>query len=1005
MWRFSDQRSALSVTRLLLACVITPMLMFSLVACGGGGGGASTATSIVSQPTDQSVVEGTSASFVVLAEHAKVYQWQVTSGNGWVDISGALSASYRTAATTLSMSGQQYRVVVSGESGSVISSAASLTVTRLAQAPAISVAPVSAAVHATESASFVVTASGTDLVYQWQQSRDGVVWTDLAGANQATLKLASVSAADNGLSVRVIVSNAKGSVTSPAALLSVGPPPVTPTIAKPPADSAVLVGQTATFEALAVGTPTPMLRWQRSSDGGASWQDIAGATAESYTTPTLTSAEDGQLFRLVASNSAGSVNSIAARLRVQPLTAPALLTQPQDQSLRVPATAEFSAQFSGTPTPTLQWQHSSDGGQTWANINGATAASYSLGEVSSADNGRRLRVIASNSSGSVTSRAALLSVSVSPRLLALAGRAAGPGHLDGPALDAMIDQPVAVALGASGDMYIADTGSHLVRRMAANTGMVSTLAGRPYEPGDNDGARGTSRLREPRALAVDATGAVFVVEGRTRIRKIDSTGLTSTVAYRPKPILDEYTRSFDIGGIAADLDGNMYFTDFYVVYKIDRQGQLSILAGQDNVSGFVDGKGSAARFHGLEQIKYHNGVLIVNQGGILRSVSLSGEVQTLDPKVYSVRDGFFLPVNAAGDPITAARYDGIIYSAPRGYGPRTSNYFAEVNVIAGRPLLHDWRDGPASLPPVVGPTVGGIARDAAGNVYFSSGGAVRKLMSDGSISTHAGHAAIRGQLDGMATDARFEQPGDLLASGGRLYVCDGPRVRVIDANRRVSTLASWPQLYDWRSDGYVNCMALAQDGTGMLYVATNNGAHIFKIDPSNGTTSRVSPAIEDEPQIPSGIAVDAQGNLLISDRASHLIYRIPTNGDGSRAGYLAGKPYTGAGYQDGPAASARFDRPAGLVVAGDGSVYVADEGNHVIRRIDPQGNVSTVLGVAGHATVILGDTPWLRSPHRLAIWAQDQLLIPAPHQVLRAVVPGVECQCAPRALRARSSMR
>ena len=90
-----------------------------------------------------------------------------------------------------------------------------------------------------------------------------------------------------------------------------------PTISTAPADLAVVAPATATFTAVASGDPVPTLKWQVSTDDGATWTDIADATGASYTTAATSAADDGKLYRVVATNSAGSATSAAARLSVR----------------------------------------------------------------------------------------------------------------------------------------------------------------------------------------------------------------------------------------------------------------------------------------------------------------------------------------------------------------------------------------------------------------------------------------------------------------------------------------------------------------------------------------------------------------------------------------------------------------------------------------------------------------------------------------------------------------
>lgn len=125
-------------------------------------------------------------------------------------------------------------------------------------------------------------------------------------------------------------------------------------------------------------------------------------------------ADNGKQYRVVASNSAGSATSNAATLTVTAAVAPAFTTHPANVTVTEPATATFSVAVTGTPTPTLQWQLSTDSGTNWSNINGATAASYTTPATVAADSGRQYRAVATNSAGTATSNAATLTVNAAP---------------------------------------------------------------------------------------------------------------------------------------------------------------------------------------------------------------------------------------------------------------------------------------------------------------------------------------------------------------------------------------------------------------------------------------------------------------------------------------------------------------------------------------------------------------------------------------------------------------
>jgi hypothetical protein len=359
------------------------------------------------QPNDTAATAGNAATLSVTASGPDLaYQWQLSTdgGGSWNNVAGATQASHTTAATTLADNGKRYRVIVSASGISLTSSAVT---------PAVTVQPAAQSATAPAVATFSVTATGTAPSYQWQRSIDnGITWTAIAGASAASFSTGGTDLSMNGQSYRVVVSNSAGSATSAAATLSVNVTPAAAAFSAQPADQAVTAGSAAAFIVAATGAPTPTLQWQRSTDNGATWSDIAAATDVTYNTGLTTLAQNGERYRALASNGAGNATSNAALLTVNPAPQPPAITaQPSNQSVTEPAVASFTAAASGVPTPSWQWQLSTDNGASWANINGATAASYTTSATSLADSGKRYRAVASNASGNINSNAALLTVS------------------------------------------------------------------------------------------------------------------------------------------------------------------------------------------------------------------------------------------------------------------------------------------------------------------------------------------------------------------------------------------------------------------------------------------------------------------------------------------------------------------------------------------------------------------------------------------------------------------
>src|SRR5207248_2439418 len=223
---------------------------------------------------------------------------------------GATSAGYTTPAETTSDSGASFSVLVSNSAGSVTSNSATLTVNPDPTAPSITAQPASQTITAGLTATFSVTAAGTaPLSYQWQ--KNGVAIT---GATSASYTTPAETTADNGAQFAVVVSNSAGTATSNSAILTVNAAPVAPSTTTQPSSQTITAGLTATFAVTAAGTAP--LSYQRRKNGTA----ISGATSSSYTTPAETTADNGALFTVVVTNSAGSATSNAATLTVNAAT-------------------------------------------------------------------------------------------------------------------------------------------------------------------------------------------------------------------------------------------------------------------------------------------------------------------------------------------------------------------------------------------------------------------------------------------------------------------------------------------------------------------------------------------------------------------------------------------------------------------------------------------------------------------------------------------------------------
>lgn len=242
------------------------------------------------------------------------YQWQVSTNNGttWTNLTntgvytGVTTAAMTIALAPATLNNNQYRCVISGTCTPAVTSNAVTLV--FGTTPVISTQPANLFVCFNTAASFSVTASSnaTPLSYQWQQSTNaGVTWTDIPGATSSTYNIASATTTMNNYRYRVIVLNSCAySVTSAAAILTVSQVPL---ISTQPANTTVCAGANASFTVANTGSnPAPtVFQWQVSTDAGATWTNITGATTATLTLTAVTLAQNGSRYRVIVTNSCG----------------------------------------------------------------------------------------------------------------------------------------------------------------------------------------------------------------------------------------------------------------------------------------------------------------------------------------------------------------------------------------------------------------------------------------------------------------------------------------------------------------------------------------------------------------------------------------------------------------------------------------------------------------------------------------------------------------------------
>ncbi len=632
---------------------------------------------------------------------------------------------------------------------------------------------------------------------------------------------------------------------------------------------------------------------------------------------------------------------------------------------------------------------------TWVSTNPAVLAVTPAGLVTAITAGRA-DVIATVAG--VTTFAQLEAALPPPPRLALLA--------DGVGDQARFSYPNDVAADGAGNVYVADTGNHTIRKITP-AGEVTTLAGVAGQSGNVDGTGTQARFSHPMGIATDGAGHVYVADSdNSAIRKITPAGEVSTFA----AVISVFVRS-----VAVDRSGTVYVagrdynTDRGGVQKITPAGEVTLLPafGTNPVGVATDPAGNVyvantaptstidkltpggqistlASFAGTGLFWWPSDVAADGAGNVyvadmtshdIRKIAASGEVTTLAGGRYGTADGngaaanFFYPNGVATDRV------GNVYVADTyNHTIRKITPAGDVSTLAGirygstdgvgtqalfgvQCTYKVWPGGLFNVTRYCSSFRDGVAADAAGNVYVADyyNQTIRKITPAGQVSTLAGLTGQAGSDDGVGAQVRFAGPSAIAADrAGDLYVIDSNGIRKVTPSGAVSTLIRGYGGYD-----------LAADDAGNLYISDTDQHVIRKLTPAGEVTTFAgvpgtngsADGLGSEARFsrPWGISTDSAGNVFVADSGNSTIRKITPNGEVST---LAGVPGD-SGSADGTGAQARFSSLGELAVDSRGNVYVADTTNQTIRKVTPTGEVSTLVGVAGRRGFTAGALPGL----------------------------------------------
>jgi uncharacterized protein (TIGR03437 family) len=524
----------------------------------------------------------------------------------------------------------------------------------------------------------------------------------------------------------------------------------------------------------------------------------------------------------------------------------------------------------------------------------------------------------------------------------------------GPAIDALINHPLGVAVDAIGNVFIADFGNYRIRKVAT-TGTISTIAGNGLAGYSGDGGLAiNAQMNNPYGVAVDAGGDIYIADPvNARVRRVNPSGIISTFAGN-----GTFGYSGDGGlaingeigypsGLAIDASGNLYFVDGEnnVIRKVDTTGVITTVAGS-GMAGY-SGDGGLATKAGMSP----NAVALDNQGNLyiadynrIRKVSTSGIITTIAGVGGSGYSG-------DGGPAKIARFNGVqgiavdadsnIYIADEG-----NNRVREVSVgglistVAGNGTPGFSGDGgPGISAQLSYPNA--LAVDASGSIYISdsSNNRIRKLTAT-EITTVVG--SNPGQLSSPSAVA-FD-------SSGNMYIADTGhnQVRKVSPGGIFTTLAGTGAAGSSGDGG----PAIDAQLSGPSGVAVDSSENVYISDSGNRAVRQVSPAgmittifggpfgFLEEPGL-AGLAIDAQGNLYIAEAVYNRVDKLSPSGIHT---LFAGGGNMGYSGDNGPANGALLNSPTSLALDATGNLYIADSSNSVIRRVDRNGIITTIAG-------------------------------------------------------------
>jgi sugar lactone lactonase YvrE len=549
------------------------------------------------------------------------------------------------------------------------------------------------------------------------------------------------------------------------------------------------------------------------------------------------------------------------------------------------------------------------------------------------------------------------------------------GGADGPAADATFDNPQGIARDDTGQLWVADSHNHTIRRINLSTGRVDTIAGKAGQAGFADGPGQAARFRTPAGITVEPEPLALQLDrerrrqppppvhiivadaGNNAIRRVYDDGRVETLGGAPPPgalVISPRAQGQTLASllnspedVAADSFGTIYVTEPGArrVRAILPNGDVVAAAGAGT---FVQPKGIA--------------------------VTRTGRVVVTDTRPKEVRYGEPLITSVTPDRVSLRGGTKVTIHG-KNFAPGTLIVIAGFQITSINPVESNTETIAFLAPPLPSgrTTLSVQNRGGLAQIAFLIQAVPLGELPAGYITTVAGGSTFAGD-GGAATGAPLTPSSVVLDASGNLLVADlfNHRIRRIDALTGIITSVAGNGQYSFSGDGGLaisaalnNPLGTAVDSAGNLFIADADNERVRRVDARTGVISTIAGTGTDgfsgdggaataaDLNLPSALAIDATGNLFIADTLNNRIRRVDGNGIITT---VAGNGRAGFAGDNGPGTSASLSNPTGIAFDGQGRLLIADTSNNRIRRLDKSGVITTVAGNGENGFSVDGTT-------------------------------------------------